>query len=405
MTTPIHNNKILYVDDEDNLLTSFKSLLRKEQYEIHLLQESDKIDEIIKNHGPFAIVISDQRMPGLDGVGVLEHVSKTSPETVRIMLTGYSDYEDTKRAINQAGIFQYIQKPWNDDILKTIICDSVLQFNLVRQNIMLTEQIFSQNNELEELIDGTVNETVQMLCDLLGYINPHATSQTERIRKLATVTLDLLPPVSLQERRDMILAFKLHNIGLAALPPWIQVTLNKDGLSSIDRFPAARNHQLLAYQLLKNIPRFEGVARIIQFSQKNFDGTGEPVLEPVHGKNIPLGSRILHILSDMEKNSTDNFKGKDVLINLLQRQFKYDDDIINILLGRQKEIKPIGKESFVAVNNLTPGMVILDNVNTKNNQLMMQANTTLTLSSIILLKHWHEQDPIVEPIRIIDQKQ
>lgn len=400
MTSPIINNKILYVDDEENLLTSFKSLLRKEQYEIHLLNESAKIDEILKTHGPFAVVVSDQRMPKLDGVGVLELVSNTSQDTVRIMMTGFSDYEDTKRAINQAGIFQFIQKPWNDDILKKIINESVMRYNLVQQNKVLTEQVFSQNKLLEELLDGTVQETVQMLCDLLGYINPHATSQTERIGKLATVTLDLLPPVSPQERRDMLLAFKLYNIGLAALPTWIQVTLNKDGLSSIDRFPAARNHQLLAYQLLNNIPRFEEVAKIIQFSQKNYDGTGEPVLEPVHGKNIPLGSRILHILTDMEKLSTDNFKGKDVLKILLQKQFKYDDDIINTLLGKQQETKQSGKELLLTVEKLIPGMVVLENINTRNNQLMIRSNTTLTQSSITLLQHWHKHDPIIEPIRV-----
>jgi response regulator RpfG family c-di-GMP phosphodiesterase len=395
------NNKILYVDDEENLLSAFKSLFRKEPYDIHLLHDPTNIGNVLKESGPFAVVISDQRMPNLDGVGLLELVSNTFHDTVRIMMTGYSDYEDTKRAINQAGIFQYLQKPWNDTVLKTIINESVLRYNLVQQNKMLNEQVAAQNKELEDLLDGTVNETVQMLSDLLEHINPHASKQTERIKKLAIVTLDLLPPLSAQERRDTLLAFNLYNIGLATLPSWIQVTLNKDGLSSLDRFPVARNHQLLAYELLKNIPKFENVARIIQFSHKNFDGTGEPVLEPVHSKNIPLGSRILHILIDMERFSSSNFRGKEVLKTLLQKQFKYDDDIINTLLGNQQDTAHTGKETAVTVDKLTPGMMILENINTNTNQLIIRAGTVLTQSSITLLQHWHQHDPINGTIQVM----
>ena len=79
----VPNTKVLYVDDEANLLASFSSLMRREGYRIHTLSDSTAIKGELEKEGPFALVISDQRMPGLDGVAVLKMVRETHPETIR----------------------------------------------------------------------------------------------------------------------------------------------------------------------------------------------------------------------------------------------------------------------------------------------------------------------------------
>ena len=85
------NTRVLYVDDEQALLTVFGLLLRKEGVEIHTLQDPTQIGSMLDEHGPFAIVLSDQRMPGMDGVKVLEAVAHRHPSTVRVMVTGFVD--------------------------------------------------------------------------------------------------------------------------------------------------------------------------------------------------------------------------------------------------------------------------------------------------------------------------
>lgn len=401
MESPLVNNRILYVDDEENLLHSFRSMMRKDHLDIHLLAHSEQIDSVLEEHGPFAVVLSDQRMPVMDGVAVLEKTGLSSPETIRILMTGYADFEDTKRAINTAGISHYIQKPWNDESLRSLVNDAVSRYNLVHENKLLSAQILARNTELTELLDGTMTSVVKMLLDLLGHVNPFAVEQTKRIQKLANATLSLLPPLSPQEQRDTLLAFQLFNVGLAALPSLIQVAINKDGMASIDRFPAARNHHLLGYELLKDIPRFENVARIILLSGKNIDGSGEPTVELIGGNNLPLGSRILHILTDMERSRSSHFNGKEILQSFLSYRNKYDDKILQSLLGMAPERVVVKKESEVMVEGLLPEMTVTDNVISQSNQLLLQRGSVLTPSTVSLLQHWHRHDPINEPIAVI----
>ena len=98
------NRKVLYVDDEENLLFSFRSLVRNQKAEVYTLSDSTMIEEFLGSNGPFAVVFSDQRMPGKDGVAVLREVASVSPDTMRVLVTGYADMEAVKGAINDGGI-------------------------------------------------------------------------------------------------------------------------------------------------------------------------------------------------------------------------------------------------------------------------------------------------------------
>jgi two-component sensor histidine kinase len=153
MTQYQRNTRILYVDDEQALLTVFPRLLRREPVETHVLQDPTQIEKMLDDHGPFAIVLSDQRMPGMDGVKVLEVVARRHPATIRVMVTGYVDHDDTLRAINVAGIASYILKPWNDEELRLLIRDSIARYNLVEEKAHLARQIQSSHASLASLLE------------------------------------------------------------------------------------------------------------------------------------------------------------------------------------------------------------------------------------------------------------
>ena len=157
------NRKILYVDDEANLLSSFKSLFRKENYEIFLLEDSTKIDTVLEKEGPFALVLSDQRIPGLDGVNLLRKVADNFPDTLRVLVTGFSNYDETVQAINISGISRYISKPWNDEELKKMIGHFIKQYNLASENEMLFQQIKEQKDKLNGLLNGTIAGISELL--------------------------------------------------------------------------------------------------------------------------------------------------------------------------------------------------------------------------------------------------
>ncbi len=399
MNTYIPNRKVLYVDDETHLLSSFTSLMWREQLQIHTLSDSSLIESVLDREGPFAVVISDQRMPGLDGVTTLNRVKERHPDTIRIMLTGYADFEDTRRAINEAGISRYINKPWDDDALKRIVHESILQYNLQAENKHLTSQLAAQNKILQELLEGTVAQSVRLLTHLISYINPSASNQTERVRKLGKAALALINDISVEERWAITRALDLFNLGIALLPSWIQVTLNKEGLHSLERFPAARAHNLVAAELLKNIPRFEEVARIIKYQNKDFNGAGEPVTEIITGKNLPLGSRLLHILIDLDNQSTEHFKGKEVLQSMLHYPKKYDVELIRLMLEGPSP-QQTENEIQVTIPELQEGMIVLEDIVADNRQILLRANSVITAASSTILKQWFNYGYITKPVKV-----
>ncbi len=394
------NQKILYVDDEPGLLSTFTSMMKRGPLEPYTLDDPELIDSTLEAHGPFAVVLSDQRMPGKDGVEVLASVARHHPETIRIMVTGFADYHDTVRAINEGQIKHFVSKPWDDRTLRTLLEESVLQYNLLTERRYLTEQLQAKNAELTELLEGTVAGTSRLLSDLVGYVNQPAAGQVDRVRRLGNALLPLIADVSETERWEIQRALELFNLGLTFLPPWIQITLNKDGLGSLHRFPVALNHHLTTAKLLEGIPRFSGVAQIIRFMAKNFDGTGEPADAFLRGKDIPLGSRLLYILLDLERKSTPNFKGREVLEHMMKYPHKYDVDLIQTTLGRRESHDGTIREATVSVDELRPGMVLLQNVTTREGEFLLGADTILNETSINILLQWNKREEVEQSISV-----
>jgi response regulator RpfG family c-di-GMP phosphodiesterase len=316
------------------------------------------------------------------------------------MVTGFADYTDTLRAINTGGISYYLSKPWKDEEMKQLVRDCILRFNLQAENKYLLGELKRKNEHLQELLEGTVGQTSRILSDLVGYVNPHASSQVGRVRKLGEAILTTLPELPSEERWEIQRALDLFNLGIAVLPAWMQVSINKEGLGSLSRFPIAKNHHLLAAGLLKDIPRFCGVSKIVLMQLKNFDGTGEPSDIVCRGKDIPLGARLLHILLDLDRLSTERFRGREVLEFMRKRPATYDVDLIARMLGDYATQPSTARIQDVTVDQLCPGMIPLSDILTKGGVLLLSSQTVLTETAICTIKQWHKNDPVVSPLEV-----
>jgi len=393
------NRKVLYVDDEANLLTSFQSLMRRERVQVSVLQQSDQIEKVLLEQGPFAVVFSDQRMPGMDGVAVLETVSRIHPATIRILITGHADYADTVRAINQGGLSHFIAKPWRDDALRKLVAEVITRYNLAEENKFLLGELQNANTQLKDLLEGTLVGAIHILSDILTYLNPAAAAQVDRVRKLGLAYLNISPGISEQERWEIERALDLFNLGMALLPSWLQTSLNKGNAALHADSPILQKHHLVAAGLLKDIPRLEGVARIIALQAKNFDGSGEPANDPVQGKDIPLGARLLHILIDLDKAQVEKGQGRLALERMATQPAKYDVEIIARMVGAQS--RPSQQtEQLLPLHDLRPGMILLDDIITENGQLLLKADFVLTDVALKILRQWHMNDPIVHKFRV-----
>ena len=143
-----HNGdeNILIVDDQREILNSLQRLL-KYDFKIFVAQSGEAGLRLIHEH-PFAVVVSDQRMPGMDGVTFLKEVKSLQPEAVRILLTAYADIEATISAINEAQVFQYIAKPFEPEEFKQILNNALNHFRLIQENKRLQQELSEANKRL-----------------------------------------------------------------------------------------------------------------------------------------------------------------------------------------------------------------------------------------------------------------
>ncbi|MDH5525524.1 MAG: response regulator [Desulfobulbaceae bacterium] len=157
MTEPI---KILCVDDEPNVLKALQRLFLDEDYELLTATDGQKGLDILQEAGPVQVVISDYRMPGMNGVEFLKHVYERQPETMRIALSGYADTAAVVEAINDGRIYKFIPKPWNDDQLKVTIAKAIEVYFLQRENELLTQELLASNEELK-MVNANLEEIIK----------------------------------------------------------------------------------------------------------------------------------------------------------------------------------------------------------------------------------------------------
>ena len=140
---------ILYVDDEVNNLNSFKAAFRR-YFNIYTAQSAKEGRKVLEAE-EIGVIITDQRMPGETGIEFLESILPVYPDTIRILLTGFSDINAVMGAINRGQVYKYLVKPWADDELKMYIQNALELYNLRKENKDLAVKLKLANQELEHL--------------------------------------------------------------------------------------------------------------------------------------------------------------------------------------------------------------------------------------------------------------
>ncbi len=151
MRTMDEEVKILCVDDERSVLKALERLFLDTDYEIITAESGEEGIATLENEPMIQLVISDYRMPKMNGVDFLRDVYRLRPDTVRIVLSGYADTAAIVEAINEGQIYKFIPKPWNDDELKVTIAKALEHYFTSQKIIQLTKELESKNKELQEI--------------------------------------------------------------------------------------------------------------------------------------------------------------------------------------------------------------------------------------------------------------
>ncbi len=350
--------KVLFVDDDPAVLQAFRRQFRK-SFQIETAPNGTEALETIDNRGPFAVIVSDMRMPGMNGVEFLKLAREWAPQTVRIMLTGNADQQTAINAVNEGSIFRFLCKPCPPEQMLAAIQAGIRQYELVTAE--------------KELLEKTLSGSVKVLTDVLALTNPLAFGHASRVHRLVK---DLCAQIKPEPAWHTLIAAMLSQIGCVTVP---QRTLEKvyrgQRLTSEER-DMLDAHPATGSDLVANIPRLEPVARIIAYQRKGFDGSGTPT-DGVAGDRIPLGARILRVALDYDTLRTAGREEVDAFVELRAHATRYDPRVLAALentIGFEETLEV----REVPVEQLDEGMTLARDLITSTGALLVSKGQEVT---------------------------
>jgi response regulator RpfG family c-di-GMP phosphodiesterase len=375
--------KILLVDDEDNILSAYQRILRS-KFEVTIANAGGIGLQILKQQGPFAVVVSDFRMPSMNGVEFLSQVRKLVPDTIRIMLTGQVDVQSAIDAVNEGNIFRFLTKPCPQDFFLSTLTTAVEQYDLITAE--------------KELLEKTLRGSIKVLVDILSVINPHAFSQALRLRNMAKkIALRL----NVSKLWEVEIAALLSQIGCVSIPAEIlSKKYEGENLKDYENIMYLK-HSLTGKNLLENIPRLEMIAEGISYQFKNYDGTGFPD-DFKKGSDIPLIGRTLKVIIDYD-NLVAKGKPSREAFDFMQQNKKWYDPIIMEAL--EAEIL-LSMEGFIVrsipLKDLLIGMVLADDIKNDTGLVLIPKDFEISEALKMRLLNYSEIGTVQGPIKILE---
>lgn len=322
--------RILCVDDDANVLAGYQRSLHG-RFPIVTALSGERGIELLRNDGPFAVVVVDMNMPGMNGIEFLREAREVSPDTVRLMLTGNADQGTAMQAVNEGHVFQFLTKPCPSEMLAR-----ALEGGLHQHRLLTAER---------DLLERTLNGSIETLMLVLALAAPHAFGISRQLRDHLHQVTKALPILT---RWELEMAAMLAPIGLVTVPSTILDKLRRRIPLTAPERDVVERAPLAGAEMLARIPRLEGVAEIIQYQGKHFDGSGWPA-DQRRGDRIPLGARILKVLLDLIELLNTGSTLAPALRRLEARAGHYDPEIL-----RATEAALVGTGTGADTNSTPP---------------------------------------------------
>jgi response regulator RpfG family c-di-GMP phosphodiesterase len=372
--------RILCVDDEPKVLSAFQRQLHG-QFEITTATSGAEGLKLVNSSGPFAVVVSDMRMLGMDGVHFLSEVKKCAPHSVRIMLTGFADLQTTVEAVNEGNIFRFLTKPCAPEALARALQAGVTQYRLVTAE--------------KQLLEGTLRGAIKVLAEVLSLTNPVAFGCASRVQRLVA---KVCKHMQVEHAWQIEIAAMLSQIGCVTIPPDTLEKAFRGGGLLAQEVQMLEAHPAIGGDLIRKIPRLEEVARIVTYQRKCFDGSGMPQ-DAVRGPDIPLGARILKAATDHDRLKWSGCADADAVAELRKRSHLYDPAVLEALeavigSGRVFEIREF------ALSDVTLHAVIAEDVKTPHGCVLIGKGQEITPSVHNLLRNYARRQGLERQIRV-----
>lgn len=400
---------LLFVDDEKNILTSLRRVFRPLGYKIYLALSGKEGLEILKNN-QIDLIISDMRMPVMDGSQFLEIVAKTYPETVRILLTGFSDMASTVSAVNKGKIHRYFSKPWDDDEIKKDVKLALATKHLEKENERLTKITEMQNTQLRDLNENlefrvkSRTEELQQTADMLDLSYEELKESYHHIikvfsslismrqddsalfsQKVSDLAASIAKKVKMSEIEilDVQHAALLLELGKLSLPDKLLDRPVTQLLPQEKR--KFYRHPINGQKAIMAVAALQSVGDLIRSHEEYFNGKGYP--DNLKGQKIPLGSRILSISKDfyaMQRGRTFNikFSEQDAISYVVEnKDTMYDPELVILFVESISEIHnllDLEDVTRLGTNDLKEGMKLARDFYSNHDTLLLTKGRYIT---------------------------
>jgi CheY-like chemotaxis protein len=344
--------KVLCVDDELNVLEGLKLHLER-RFDVHTADGGAAGLELLASAGPFAVVISDMRMPAMSGAEFLARVRTHAPHTVRMLLTGQTDMESAVRAVNEGQLFRFLTKPCPPAQLVAAIDAGVEQHRLVTAE--------------KELLELTLLGSVKVLNEVLSLAHPEAFGRAIRIKQYAS---ELAESRRLEERWELDTAAILSQLGCVTLDRELLSRANHGLPLSAEDLKALARVPEVSGQLISHIPRLEGVREILTL-------LANPGHSGVHSPRGRMCADILRLAVDFDWLEARGASVGEALSKMRQSQ-RYDTDLLSAF--EHTRARSVGTDTIrlIALAELREGMVLADDVHTTGGVLFAARGYVVT---------------------------
>ncbi|WP_367190446.1 HD domain-containing phosphohydrolase [Burkholderia sp. Ed8] len=413
---------ILLVDDEPNVLSALRRVLRPTGYDV-LTADSGEAALAILASTEIDLIVSDMRMPHMSGAEFLARARALHPDTMRILLTGYAEIASVVQAVNEGGVYRYLNKPWDDHDLLLTIEQALEQRSLRREAARLAALTEAQNDALrrfnteletqvrartEELgqtvmfleaaqrdLKSSFTAMVQVCASMIelrcGAASGHAMRVGEIARRLA-----LAAQMSELHAQDVYFAGLLHGIGKLSLPdellhkPLTRMTTDEQRLF--------HEHPLRAQMVLTPVAQLHKVASIVLHQYERFNGRGTP--DGLIGEAIPPGSRIVAIARDFEGLRHGEIGAPHSIeqaIDVLRSQagVRYDPLLVERFTELMRDPASLGIAASVAEirsAQLREGMRLADDLRTHRGVLLITKGSVMSAHQIELVRRFETRE-------------
>jgi response regulator RpfG family c-di-GMP phosphodiesterase len=375
-------DKTLFVDDEPAVLDGYKRMLHRE-FAVDSAVGGEQGLAAIHDHGPYAVVISDMRMPGMNGAQFLAQVRETAPDTVRMLLTGYTDLDAAMHAVNEGNIFRFLTKPCEKEVIAKAITTGLVQYRLVTAE--------------KELLENTLMGSIKVLTDVLSAASPEAFGRSMRI---ARCVRHLVGKFGLPSPWRFEAAAMLSQLGCVTLDPEvIQAAYLGKNLSPEDqaRFAA---HPQVARDLLVNIPRLEPIAWMISQQLIKDSPQAVPEIRGSSAEAVVLGAKMLRLAVAFDDLRMKGLSDEDAIATLQGRRTEFGAELVHALASIKPESAKMELRKLSA-SSLATGMILQQEVRTRAGVLVVAKGQEMTHSLMIKLDNFSRAGTIDKEITLL----